>query len=404
MEKELFEKSLGIEKPLYIEEIKLDLEKGELHIHLNFERGGEFDCSGCSSKELPVHDTKPKTWRHLNFFQYKCYLHLRAPRTKCKDCGTRLWLAPWDRKGSGFTMLFEAFIMTLAKEMSVSQLAELIDEHDTKIWRVVHHHVNIAYEKKDFSNVIEVGCDETSTRKGHNYVTVFADMETKEVIYATEGKNAATIERFKDKLPEHNGDAQKIKEITIDMSPAFIRGVTDNLPNATITFDKFHVVKALNEAQDKVRRAEQKENPLLKKSRYLWLMNPNSLTEKQEQQLGVLQTQNLKTAEAYRMKLTFQEIYREIKDPEIAEKAINEWLVMAEKSEIEPIVKFTEMIRKHFDGIMRYFTSKLTSGAMEGLNSRIQNIKRRARGFRNIDNFISMIYLSFAGLELDLPT
>ena len=283
-------------------------------------------------------------------------------------------------------------------------MANLIDEHDTKIWRVINHHVNVAYEKKDFSNVTEVGCDETSSRKGHNYVTVFADMETKEVMFATKGKSAATIERFKDELPKHNGDAKKIKEITIDMSAAFIRGVEDHLPNASITFDKLHVVKALNEAQDEVRRAEQKENPLLKKSRYVWLKNPKNLTEKQKDQLSELQTQNLQTAEAYRLKLTFQEIYREIKDPETAEKAINEWLVMAEKSEIEPIVKFTEMVRNHFDGIMRYFTTKLTTGAMEGLNSRIQNIKRRARGFRNIDNFISMIYLSLAGLELDLPT
>jgi len=404
MEKELFEISLGIVKPLYIKEITLDIGEGELHIYMDFERGGKFDCSECGCEGLTVHDTQPKTWRHLNFFQYKCYLHLRNPRTICEDCGTRLWSAPWDRKGSGFTMLFEAFIMTLAKEMAVLQVAELIDEHDTKIWRVVHHHVNVAYEKKDFSNVTEVGCDETSSRKGHNYITIFADMDTKEVMYATKGKSAATIERFKDELPKHNGDAKQIKEITIDMSQAYIRGVEDHLPNASITFDKFHVVKALNEAQDEVRRAEQKENPLLKKSRYVWLRNPKDLTEKQKDQLSELQSQNLKTAEAYRIKLIFQNIYRDIKDYDTAELAINEWLVMAEKSEIEPIVKFTETVRNHLDGIMRYFTSNLTSGAIEGLNSRIQNIKRRARGFRNIDNFIAMIYLSLAGLELDLPT
>ena len=179
--------------------------------------------------------------------------------------------------------------MKLAREMPVSKIAELVNEHDTKLWRIIKHYTSIAYAKKDFSNVVKVGCDETSSRKGHNYVTVFSDMKTRDVIYVTKGKNAQTVERFALELPRHHADAKQITEIAIDMSTGFISGANKQLPNASIIFDKFHVIKALNEVQDKVRCVEQKENPLLKKSRYIWLKNPTNLTKPQIEQLEGLQ-------------------------------------------------------------------------------------------------------------------
>jgi len=405
VEKKLFSMALGIEEPVYIEEIEFDSSMGELHIHMNFRRGGRFDCSECGETLLSVHDTVEKTWRHLNFFQYKCYIHLRTPRTKCPICGDRLWIPPWGRKQSGFTLLFEAFVMALAKEMPISRIGELVSEQDTRIWRIVKHHVEKAYAEKSFASVKKVGCDETSSRKGHNYVTVFADMNSGKVLFATKGKNAATVKAFAEELQGHEAIPEQIKEATIDMSPAFISGMTDYLPKAEITFDKFHVIQALNKALDEVRRMEQKKNPLLKSTRYIWLKNPGNLTKKQKNKKAeLLCHQNLKTAKVYQMKLVFQDIYQNIKEPRVAEAAIRKWLSWAVRSRIEPVKKFAKMVKSHFDGIMRYFTSRLTSGAMEGINSRIQGVKRRARGFRNISNFIIMIYLEAAGLDLALPT
>jgi transposase len=300
--------------------------------------------------------------------------------------------------------LFEAFVMVLAKEMPISQIGELVGEHDTRIWRIVQHHVNKAYAKKNFNSVEKVGCDETSSRKGHNYVTVFMNMDSGDVLFATKGKDSATVKTFAEELPKHGGTPEQIKEVAIDMSPAFISGVANYLPKADITFDKFHVIQALNKAQDEVRRMEQKNNPLLKNSRYVWLKNPENLTQKQKKQLESLRFENLKTAKVYQMKLTFQDIYRNIREPQAAQEAIKKWLSWAVRSRLDPIKKFAKMVKSHFQGIMRYFTSRLTSGAVEGINSRIQGIKRRARGFRNIDNFITMIYLETAKLDLDLPT
>ena len=404
MEKALFSAALEISEPVFIDEIVFDAGEGELHIHMDFRRGGRFACCECGAEGLAVYDTIEKTWRRLSFFQYKCYIHPRTPRTKCPKCGERLWIPPWGRKQSGFTILFEAFVMAPAKEMPISRIGEIIGEQDTRIWRMVRHYVDLAHAKKEFKAVTKIGCDETSSRKGHNCITVFVDMDSTNVLFATKGKDSGTVQAFSEKLPKHGAKPEQIKEVTMDMSPALIRGVGSYLPQASVTFDKFHVIQALNKAQDEVRRMEQKLNPLLKSTRYIWLKNPENLTESQKKQLETLRFENLKTAKVYQMKLTFQDIYRSIREPEAAEAAIKKWLSWAVRSRLAPIKAFAKTVKAHFAGIMRYFYSRLTSGAMEGINSRIQEIKRRARGFRNIRNFIAMIYLEAAGLALALPT
>ena len=404
MQEQLFGIALGIEEPVYIEEVTFDKAQGELHIRMNFLAGARFGCSECGEDKLPVHDTIEKTWRHLNFFQYKCYLHLRTPRTNCPKCGERLWIPPWGRKQSGFTLLFEALIVTLAKEMPISQIAMIVEEHDTRIWRIVRNFVGRAYKFKKFTDTAKLGVDETSTRKGHNYITIFADIDSGEVLFATKGKDKSTMAAFTEELPLHDAQAKQIKEVTMDMSPAFIAGAAEWLPQASVTFDKFHVIQALNKAQDEVRRMEQRSHPLLHKTRYIWLKNPENLTMEQFKRLETLRFENLKTAKTYQMKLTFQDIYRYITEPAAADAALKKWLSWAVRSRLEPIKKFAKMVKEHYAGILRYFDSRLTLGFLESINSRIQEIKRRAKGFRNINNFIAMIYLESAGFKIPLPT
>jgi transposase len=315
-----------------------------------------------------------------------------------------LFVPFWGRPQSGFTVLFEALILTLAKEMPVSEIAELVDEHDTRLWRLINFHIKKAYSEKDFNLVSKVGIDETSSRKGHKYVSVFVDMEQREVIFATPGKDESTIACFAGELPKHNGNPATIREVSMDMSPAFIAGARKNLVNAHITFDKFHVVKQLNEAIDHIRRQETKINPCLKGSRYVWLKNPENLTVRQQADLKTLSKENRKLAKAYQMKLTFQDIYRTVWDVDVADIAIKKWLSWAVRSRLEPIKQFAKMIKSHYAGILQFFKSKLTAGLSEGINSRIQEIKRRAKGFRNINNFISMIYLEAANLNLTCLT
>jgi len=402
MDNKMFEVALGIEKPLYIKETRFEQAAGELHIEIDFKKGSRFNCSECGEVDCKVHDTEQKTWQHLHFWQYKTFLHLRTPRTKCDKCGSRIWVPPWGRKSSGFTLLFEAFTVALAKEMPISKVAEIMGEWDTRIWRIVRGSVRKAFKIKDFSRVTRITIDETSSRKGHRYVTIVTDIARALVIFATKGRKKETIKEFAEFLPEHNAVAQQIQEVSIDMSPAFISGVKNHLENAQITFDKFHVIQEANKKVDAVRREELAVNPLLKKTRWLWLKNPSKLTETEKKQLKTVSKEKTKTARAYQMKLTLQDIYREAKTPKIADELLKKWLSWAMRSRLEPMKQLAKTIKNHYSGILRYFESGITSGIAEGMNSKIQEVKRRAKGFRNIDNFITMIYLECAGL--DLPT
>jgi len=384
---ELFTKALGLQEPWKVDRVEFNQDNGQLDLYISRRRGSKHPCPHCKT-ECGVHDTKKRTWRHLNFFQYKAYIHCDVPRIKCKEHGVVQIEVPWSRPDSGFTMLLEALIIQLSTVMPVNSVAKLIGEYDTRLWRVINHYVAEARKKEDFSEVTNVGIDETSSKKGHNYVSVFVDLDESRVIYATEGRNSKTVDRFKEDLKEHRGSPEKIENICCDMSPAFIKGVEENFINADITFDKFHVMQAVNKAVDEVRRQEQAQNNFLKNTRYIWLKNPENL--------GSLSTMNLKTARAYNIKLTLQQFW-EIQDLDTAVAFLKKWYFWATHSRLKPIKDVAYLIKRHWT------SSRINNGILEGLNSLIQATKRKARGYRNTKNLISIIYLTCSRLQMDLP-
>jgi transposase len=187
------------------------------------------------------------------------------------------------------------------------------------------------------------------------------------------------------------------------MSAALIRGVTDNLTEAEITFDKFHAVKLVNDAVDQVRRAERRERPELKHSRFLWLSNEASLTVAQSATLDALTRLNLKTARAYRIRLAFQEIFDQ-PSHDWAELILNRWYSWAIRSRLEPIKKVARTVKRHSDGILRWFDSKIANGLIEGINSLVQAAKAKARGYRSLRNLIAITYLIAGKIDLKLAT
>jgi transposase len=331
-------------------------------------------------------------------------MYAGVPRIKCSNCGVRLINVPWARADSGFTLLFEAYIMILAPSMPVKRIAELVSEHDTRLWRVLQHHVEEAREQADCSDVKKVGVDETSSKRGHNYVTIFVDLEKSKTIFATEGKDNTTVKLFKDDLSKHGGDPDAIKDVSCDMSPAFIKGVEENLPNAEFTFDKFHVLKTLNEAVDEVRRQEQKGQPELKNTRYIFLKNPENLTNKQADRLKEIKLKdlNLKTMRAYQIRLNFQELW--LQPPDQAERFLKKWYFWATHSRIEPVKEAAYTIKRHWDGVLNWFKSRINNGILEGFNSLVQAAKARARGYRTTEYLITMIYLITGKLRFNLPS
>lgn len=188
------------------------------------------------------------------------------------------------------------------------------------------------------------------------------------------------------------------------MSPAFIKGAAKCFPSADITFDKFHVMKIVNDAVDKVRRQEQKDQPDLKNTRYIFLKNPKNLTDKQAETLEQIKLKdlNLKTMRAYQIRLNFQEFWNQ--PLEQAEGFLKKWYYWATHSRIEPIKEAAYTIKRHWNGVMNWFKSRINNGILEGINSMIQAAKARARGYRTIDYMITMIYLLNGKLKFNLPT
>ncbi len=223
---------------------------------------------------------------------------------------------PWARMGSGFTLLLEAMVLELARNMPIKAVSELLGVDDKRIWRVLDHYVDAALDRLDLAGVRNVGLDETSARKHHDYVTVFFDLDVQRMLFMADGKDAETVEKFANFLTEHNGCATAIREVSSDMSPAFIKGVGEHLPNAGITFDRFHVSKILSDALDKVRRSEWRKGEAVKGSRFALLKNPMNLTARDREALTEIQARNATLAEAYRLKETFRDLYLQIdEDP-----------------------------------------------------------------------------------------
>jgi transposase len=401
-ETKLFEVALGVLPPWMVENSSFDVEEKRLDIHFNFPRGSRFDCPSCGASDCPSYDTEEMTWRHLNFFQHETYLHARVPRVTCKTCGIKRVSVPWARGGSGFTLLFESLVMIMVKAMPVAAVARIIGEHDTRLWRIIHHYVDEARACADYSEVTRVAFDETSSRRGHNYISLFLDLDQHRVLFATEGKHAKTVAAFATDLQAHAGSPEAVTEVCIDMSPAFIAGTAASLPKAEITFDKFHVIKIINEAVDQVRREEQKEREELKKTRYLWLKNFANLSEKQQADLENLSSLNLKTARAYRIRLTFQELYNQ--PSKTAEAFLKKWYFWATHSRLAPMLKAAKTIKRHWNGILRWFHSRIANGVMEGINSLVQAAKAKARGYRSARNLIAITYLIAGKLHIQLPT
>jgi transposase len=399
---EMFEKGLHIKSPWYISFHELDEEKSILHIGLNFKRGAKFPCSKCG-KLCPVYDVadENREWRHLDFWQYKTILHARNPRTDCKDCGKILTVEiDWARKEAGLTWRFEAYVMELMKEMPVSAAARQVGEYDKRLWRVLHYYVDRAMKEMDLSKVKRIAIDETSSQRGHKYITLFVDVDTKKLLFATEGKGAEGLQIFVSFLQKRGIPTDQIEEFCCDMSPAFISGITECFPQAHITFDKFHVMKMVNESVDDVRREEQKEVIELKKSRYVWLKNERNLTAPQKDKLTKLKDMNLKTGRAYRIKLAMQELWTY---PAIlADLYLDTWYKWASRSKIPPMIETAKMIKRHESGILRWFITRITNGLLEGLNSLIQATKRKARGFRSTANFICMAYVTVNKLVIQV--
>lgn len=239
-----------------------------------------------------------------------------------------------------------------------------------------------------------IGIDEISRRKGHVYVTNVYDLKQKRLIWSGEGRSLETLARF---FNEHgDGLEGRIKGVCCDMWQLYIDMIKLRLPDAVLVFDKFHVVQKLLQAVDAARRDEahelKKTNPeLLKKTRYIWLKNPENLTDKQRARLGHLEQLNLCSNRAYLLKESFREFWNcDTKDG--ARKFLKKWFWWATHSRLEPLRDFAWTMKIHLDDLLNYFEVRIDNGAVEGMNNKTKLVSHRCYGFRTATYFIMALY------------
>lgn len=360
-------------------------------------------CSGCGCRVRKVHDCRARNWRHLDACGMLVVLRYTLRRVCCPRCGVVIEMVPWAEPKAGFTRDFEDHVAYLAQQASQTTVAATM----RIAWRTVGDIIERTMSRRRNPNLLDglehIGIDELSYRRHHEYVTVVVDHVSQRVVWAHEGKNAATLGHFFDELgPER---AACIKTATLDMSGAYIEAVSTRVPHATLVFDRFHVQRLVQDALDEVRRAEVRaledtgERKGLKKTRWALLKNPWNLSAIEAQRLAMIQKDNRRLYRAYLLKSSFCDILGRRQVNVVREK-LEEWICWALRSRLKPFKKAAKTIRKYIDGIVAIVATGLNNGRTEGLNGKIRVITRRAYGFHSAGALISFIFLCCSGLIL----
>ena len=407
---DLFAIGLGLANPWKVVRSGLEdcsAQSKILYVDIDFEEGSKFPCPICGQPSA-VYDSEVKRWRHMNFWQHATFLSARVPRVECSEHKVRQVQVPWARAESGFTLMFEALVMALVKEMPVSAVGALIGEHDTRLWRVVRHYVDAAHAAQRWNEIRAVAIDETATRKGHRYATVVVevDLELKRearLLFMTPERTAASVGQFVEAMEAHGASAPQVQVAAIDMSAAYQKGVAEHLPQAQVVFDPFHVMKLAGDAIDGVRRELRAQGADVKGA--MWALRGNWENLKQEQRELRLDlcARHKALGRALALRESLQETWHW---PDAASAALHlkGWCSWAARSRLVPFQKLARTIKAHWDGILAFYPNRVTSAAIEAINGIIQTARRRARGFRNFLNLQAICYWMAGRLTLSIPS
>ncbi len=397
---QLFTQALGLSPPWTVTSVDFRQAEGAIYFDVDC-AARRLPCPSCTAPDQPIHDRVARRWQHLHFFQFRAFIDARLPRVACSVCGKTAQVeVPWARAGAGFSLVMEAFVVALCQAMPVAHVARLVGVSDDRIWRVLKHHVAQARKKEDHAAVQRIGVDETSTRRGQQYLTLFHDADARRLLFATPGRDAKTFAAFAADLADHGGDPATITDISMDLSRAFQAGAARTCPAARITFDPFHVVALANRALDQVRRAETKVEPDLKGSRWALLKRAEHWTRSQIDTMHWLQRSGLKTARAWRLREALQTIYRQCTaDPLTAERLLRRWASWARRSRLAPFKTLATTLLTHLHGIVEHFRSGMSNGFIEAMNGQIQAAKARTKGYATATNMTTIAYLLCAKLK-----
>lgn len=409
----LFERSMGLGPEWRVEDVWFE-ERGdapdELHVRVGHVPGQAVRCPVCG-RGRGTYDTRERTWRHLDIWQYETIVHCAVPRADCPEDGVHACRMPWEvRPNSHFTALFEAQVLVMALSgMTATAIAGRVRESDSRVWGILNRAVSEARGAADYSGVARVGIDDTARRRGQNYISTMVDLDGGRVVAVTEGRDKGAVGRLCDQLEARGGDRAAVLEVTRDMAEAYSLGVAAEMPSAAQTVDRFHVMQLFARATDRVRCRERRESDekrrMLAGTKYVWLKREGNLTEGQRAKREELdpRSSHLRTARACQITEAMRDVYKE-PDRQSAAEALDRLTSWMTHSNVPEMRVVARTLRKEREGILNWWHSNATNAILEGLNSVIQSIKRAARGFRNTSYFETMIFLRLGRLDFSAQT
>lgn len=395
---------LGLKTPWKVTHVNLEMEESRVVIEIKY-GSKKVQCPDCG-KSCSLRDHAPlRSWRHLDTMNFETIIEASIPRSNCPECGVKTTAVPWAGKHSRFTLMFEAFAIEVLKAAKSTEAAcRLLGLSWDSAQSIMERAVTRGLERRDTSQVKEVGIDEKSFLKGHNYLTALNDLNEGRVLEVVPDRTEKACRTLIGKALPTEESRFKIEAIALDMWPAFGNAASDLFPNGTLVYDRYHISSYLGGAVDQVRRAEHKA--LLKEGdrvlvgcRYSLLHSKANRTSKHEDILKTLCNRNLKTSRAWAIKESFVEFWNS-RNAAFGAAVFRDWYRWAVRCQLKPIVKVARMLKKHLKGLLSYFKYPITNAVSEGLNSKIQSIKSSARGFRNFANYRTRILFGCGKLDL----
>lgn len=403
----LYQQLLGLQSPWRVESVQLKIKEQEVEVVAAYDPATRWACPECH-QEIGIHDHVERRWRHLDSCQFKTMVRARVPRVRCGEHGLVTVRVPWAEERARFTRLFERLAIDVLKECSVSGACELLRISWDEAQGILERAVKRGLARKQQQPLRYIGIDEKSFRKGHDYVTLVVNLEgdgqSATVEHVGDGRDEQSLAGFWQGL-----DAKRlaaIEAVALDLWQAYQNSVRAHLPDADekMVHDRFHLMQHMVEAVDKVRRREHRELQqegfdLLAGTKYWWLHGRENLPTQHRAQFAILKGANLKVGRAWSIKETLRELW-DYRYVGAAENFFARWYGWAVRSRLEPVKKVARMFKRHLRNILTFLRHPITTAAVEGLNGKIQEVKKRAYGFRNREHFRTAIYFHCGGLSL----
>jgi transposase len=387
-----------------VDRVELDIRGERVDVWAVHEEGLRWVCPECRT-ELAIYDHAPeRIWRHLDTCQFKTFLHARVPRVECPTHGVKQVSIPWAEAKSRFTALFERLAIDMLQVSDIEGASKILRVSWDEAWGIMERAVARGKKRKKGRVVRKMGVDEKSAARGHNYLTIVSDLERGTVEYLGDNRDEGSLDGYLGKLSRKR--REKIESIAVDMWDPYLASIRKHVPDAEekVVFDRYHLMTHMGKAVDEVRKAEHRElvqndDERLKGTKYLWLYSKENVPKEKTRWLRGLRRMNLRTARAWAIKENFRELWRFFRRS-WAEKHFKAWFFWATHSKLAPVITAAWTFKRHLAQILNYVQHRITNAVSEGLNSKIQTIKKKAYGFRNRENLKTSIFFHCGGLNL----